>query len=350
MRKKKLKQLEEEKLVELEQEQEQEQQEVPEEPVELTEDEYKAKIDALTEELRVLAEKENHLTDKLCEAKKTGLKDQTDRCRDLLQYLVHIKNEKLAELEAAKAGYREVKASREIAELTGEIDRIEADLLGDRYTAEPEEEAPSFEPEYDYIAKSKRLCTASRVIALLGCFGALVGALVYMVMVFLKDLPFAVTDLVAFGGVAVVMVIVAIILGSASKSAKRRGEKLLAELEEAKAQYEAERLAREAERAAQEAAWKVDNKEVVSEAYAIEQAKTVQLAKDAKRAMVKNTVLAKASEVPAKIKENADTVVPIAVACTAVVTVAAISSACKKAAAARRTTAARRNFIDWLIK
>ena len=352
MRKKKLKQLEEEQIVELEQEQEQIEAQEPEqeEPVELTEDEYKAKIDALNEELRVLAEKEDRLTDKLCAAKATGLKEQTDRCRDLLQYLVHFKNGKLEELEEAKAAYHEVKTRREIAELTCEIDEIEADLIGELLPDEDEEPAPSFEPEYDYAAKSKRLSIVSRIIAILGCFGALAGALIYMVLVFLKDLPFAVTDLIVFGGVAVVMIIVAIIFGAAAKSAKRRGEKVLAELAEAKAAYEAECLAREAERAAQEEAWKIESMDVVSEAYAIEQQKTVQLAKDAKREKVKNTVIAKASEVPAKIKENANTVVPIAAACTAVVAAAAISSACKKAATARRTTAARRNFLDWLIK
>ena len=82
----------------------------------------------------------------------------------------------------------------------------------------------------------------------------------------------------------------------------------------------------------------------------IEQEKTLQLDKDAKRTKLKNTVISKASEVPAKIKENANTVVPIAAACTAVAAIAAISSACKKSAAAKRTTAARRKFLDWLIQ
>ena len=273
MRKKKLKQLEEEEVVELEQEQvEADEQAQEEEPVELTEDEYKAKIEALNEELRVLAEKEDHLTNKLCVAKQTGLKEQTDRCRELLQYLVHFKNGKMAELEETKAAYLAVKTRREVEELTCEIDEIEADLLGELLPDANEEPAPSFEPEYDYFAKSKRLSMVSRIIAILGCFGAMAGALIYMVMVFLKDLPFAVADLGMFGGVAAVMVIVAIIFGSAAKAAKRRGEKVLAELAEAKAQYEAECLEREAERAAQEAAWKVDCMEVVSEAYAIEQA------------------------------------------------------------------------------
>lgn len=348
MRKKKLKQLEEETVVEPELTEEVQEEA---EPVELTEDEYKAQIDALTEELRVLAEKENVLTDKLCAAKQTGLKEQTDRCRELLQYLVHYKNTKLDELEAAKKAYREAKAKREIAELTTEIDELEADLIGALLPAEPEDEpAPSFELDYDYEAKAKRQSTISRVFALVGCFGALIGALVYMLLVFLKDQPFAVTDLVVFGAVAVVMLVIALCIGGAARSTKRRGQKKLAELEEAKAQYEAECLARELERAEKAAAWKVDNMETVSEAYAIEQAKTEKLAKDAKREKLKNNVIAKASEVPARIKENADTVVPIAAACTAVAAVAAISSACKKAAAARRTTAARRKFIDWLIK
>ena len=351
MRKKKLKQLEEE-TVELEQVEEQVQEQVQEEPVvEATEEEYKAKIEVLNEELRVLAEKENRLTDKLCAAKKAGLKEQIERCRDLLQYLVYTKNAKLEELEAAKAGYREAKARREITELTAQIDEIEVELLGNQIPdAVEEEQEPSFEPEYDYIAKAKRLSTVSKVLALLGCFGALIGALLYMVLVFVKDLSFAFTDLIPFGAVAVVMLIVAIIFGSASKKAKRTGEKQLAELELAKAEYEAEKAAREAERAAQADAWKINNTGVVSEAYAIEQEKTAQLAKDAKRAKIKNTVIAKAADVPAKIKENADTVVPIAAACTAVATVAVISSACKKAVVAKRTTDARRKFIDWLIR
>ena len=139
MRKKKLKQLEE--VVEQVQEQEQVQEEpVQEEPVEKTEDDYKAQIDALNEELRVLAEKEDALTVKLCAAKETGLKEQTDRCRELLQYLVHLKNEKTKELEAAKAAYRELKAKREIAELTSEIDQIEADIIGSMISEETEEE------------------------------------------------------------------------------------------------------------------------------------------------------------------------------------------------------------------
>ena len=192
MRKKKLKQLEEE-AVELEQVAEPEQAPVQEEQVqevavEPTEDEYKAKIETLTEELRVLAEKENNLTDKLCEAKKAGSKEQTDRCRELLQYLVYNKKAKQEELETAKAGYRKLKQQREIAELTAQIDQIEADILGNQDPEAIEEEVePSFEPEYDYEAKAKRLSTASKVIALLGCFGGLVGALVYMVLVFLKD-------------------------------------------------------------------------------------------------------------------------------------------------------------------
>lgn len=345
MRKKKLKQLEEETVVELEQEQ------VQEEPVELTEEECKAKVDALNAEIRDLIARESGLTDKLCMAKETGLNEQTDRCRELLQRLVHYKNTKLEELEEAKKAYREAKAKREIAELTAEIDQIEAELEGTVLPSKDDEEpAPSFEPDYDYEAKAKRLSTASRIIAILGCFGALAGALAYMIMVFLKDLPFATMDLALFGGVAVVMIVIASIFGSAANRAKRRGAKVLAELAEAKAAYEAECLARELEKAEQEAAWKVDNMDAVVQAYAIEQEKTVLLAKNAKRTKMKNIAISKACDVPAKIKENADTVVPIAAACTAVAAVAAISAACKKSAEAKRTVAARRNFFDWLIK
>ncbi len=325
--------------------------EVAEETLQNEEAVLKANAEALREDIRVLEDKEKILTEKLCLAKGKGLNAQIEKCRVLLQKLVLQKNLKKQELADAETLYKEAKAKRELAELSEEIDEltaaIEADVLDDE---EDLLEEPTFEEGYDHIAKAKRLGVISRVFAFVGIFAAFIGAVVYLLCAnFDLTAGFEWMDLLPFGVVAVVMIVIGLCVGGAANKHKRIAAAIEAEMEEKRAQYEAEKLERERLKAEKMAPWRAENMDAAAEANATEQAMDVQLAKEAKKADMKNKMLVGVNDVAGKLKDNVHKVVPIAAACTAVVTAAALISSGKKKAAAKRSAAARKELLNSII-
>ncbi|MBR3895077.1 MAG: hypothetical protein IKJ35_08015 [Clostridia bacterium] len=227
----------------------------------------------LAEELRehilTLEQEAGVVTEKLSIAKERGLTPQANRCRDLLRQLLVERTKKQEELKALELRIREADAKAFAAEFSEELDalaeHVEIDVLKmDEELPQP----PTVIPTYYHHAKSKRLSIISWAIALVGIFSGLIGALIYMLLVEYAFFPFKWWDLAIFGGIAVVLVIVALFVGGASNRHRRIAQRLSDELKEKQAEYEAALASALEER---NAAWKNENVDAVLDAYRLEQ-------------------------------------------------------------------------------
>lgn len=272
----------------------------------------------LREEIAGLQEKEAVLTEKLNLAKEKGLAAQADRCRDLLQKVVRLRQKKQEELRVAEA-----------RALAAELDALTEEIGAEFDPAPiPYEETE----EYNYLAKSRRLGLISRMVGFVGVFACFVGAFVYLLLaqVDTLNLPFEWTYLIGVGIGAVVFLVIALCLGASANKYRMLAE----EAEEQRAEEEALLALLAAEEA-----FTTESLNAATEAYEIENAKPNALKLMASKIPVK---------VPEKVKKNANKILPVAAVCTAVVAAFALSSARKKVAAEKHSAAVRRDFFKWL--
>ena len=273
-----------------------------------------------------LEEKEAILTEKLCMAKEKGLTEQAENCRSLLQRVVMHRIKKQEELREAEA-----------RQLAAELDQLTTEL--ESQFAPEGVAVPEIEDEYDYLAKSKRMCLISKMVRTIGLIACVAGALLYLLFTQpdVLNLPFEWIYLVVVGVAAVAFVVISAIIGGSANKYKALAEQL-----------ELERLEAEEALAAQlkAEAISIERLNAASEAYEIEK----QL--DIKNSKPVNPVVGMINklpvEVPEKVKNNVHKIVPVAAACTAVVAALAVSSSRKKAAEEKRSAAARRDFFKWL--
>ena len=284
--------------------------------------------DALLAEIEDVQEKTRVLTGKLCIAKDKGMHEQADRCRTMLQRVVLFRRQKEAELKEVEERIRKAKAlafmesfSREVDDLTNEIEK---ELFGlDLGEAEPDH-TPLFEAEYDHKAKAKRLSFISSLFVWVGMLSSMLGAIAYLLLTICHYMAFSWMELSLFGGVLVITLIFALIFGSASNRHKRLAKAIAEEIEERRAEYEAERLERERKLEQARKISQVESFDGIAEAYEIEKKE------DQQRTVKKKvqTLMPDLSD-PEKIKKTLNRVLPI-VAAVAVVTAALVTKKHKK--------------------
>ena len=284
--------------------------------------------DALLAEIEDVQEKTRVLTGKLCIAKDKGMHEQADRCRTMLQRVVLFRRQKEAELKEVEERIRKAKAlafmesfSREVDDLTNEIEK---ELFGlDLGEAEPDH-TPLFEAEYDHKAKAKRLSFISSLFVWVGLLSSMLGAIAYLLLTICHYMAFSWMELSLFGGVLVITLIFALIFGSASNRHKRLAKAIAEEIEERRAEYEAERLERERKLEQARKISQVESFDGIAEAYEIEKKE------DQQRTVKKKvqTLMPDLSD-PEKIKKTLNRVLPI-VAAVAVVTAALVTKKHKK--------------------
>lgn len=311
---------------------------------ERTDEDDVALIKALRAEIKTLEGKEKELTKKLSVAKENGLDEKAVQCRGLLQRIVRHKIDLRRELKAAELRHREAEAKRTMERLTEEIGTLTEEINALLPTIEESEfDTPLFEAEYDHLAKSKRFALIARAVAWIGILGGLIGALVYMLLVEGAYIAFSWwPGMATFGIGAVVLIVIGLIIGAASRRQKRLAAEIAEEIEEQRAAYEAERA--EQERLAYEAnaPWLNDNVDAVTEAYAIERAG------DRKRAGKRTLQKLIPDPENEDLKKTVHKVAPIAAACAAVA-VAVLATSGKKKSATKKSEALRKEFFDWFI-
>ncbi len=307
---------------------------------------YSAQRDALCEEIAALKEQEAILAERLALAKDRGLDAQASQCRRVLQRIVGKRTQKQEDLKVVLEALRRLEAKAFLERFSEEVDTLTTQIERDFLDIDPEAEAanaPSFEPDYDYEARAKRLSFISKTFGWVGILAGLVGAVVYLLLSVLEVATFSWIGLGIFGGVTAVLVLVGLIFGAAANHQRKVAARVADELAEQKAAYEAEceerrRLAEEAEKE-----WIIANAAAIAEAYSIE-------AEGDKRRAVKKSLQQLIPDLsdPEQIKKTARKLAPIAAVC-AVVTVAAVAAGSKKRAAAKKTAALRREFFKWLV-
>ena len=156
-----------------------------------------------------------------------------------------------------------------------------------------------------------------------------------MLMVEYAFFPFAWLDLAIFGGILVVLLIVALCVGGASNKHRRIAARLEEEFKEKQAEYEAE-MARIMEE--KKAIWKNERVDAVLEAYRLEKAGDV--ARNKKKALQRF--------IPDLSDPNlVHKVAPVAAVCTAVAAIA-VASAAKRSAQKKKAAKLRKSIFDWL--
>lgn len=289
----------------------------------------------LREEISVLEQEANGVIEKLSLAKAKGLIPQADRCRDLLQLLVAEKQKKQEELRVVELRIREADAKRFVEEFSEELDSLTEHIENDVLKLnEGLPQPPEFEPMYDHFSKSKRLSLVAKAIAAVGVLTGLIGSLLYMLLVEFAFFPFAWCDLAIFGGIAVVLVIVALCVGAASNRQMRLAIEAAEEIAEQQAEYEAELARIEEEK---NAVWKNETVDAVLESYRLEKAGD---AARAKRKAMQRFIPDLSN--PKKIHK----VAAIVAACAALTTVGLVAA--KKSAAKKESANARKEFFGWM--
>ncbi len=292
--------------------------------------------EALREDILILEQEIDTVTKKLSLAKAKGLIPQANRCRELLQMLVAEKQKKQAELSEVELRIREADAKRFVAEFSEEIDELSDHVENDILKLNDDlPQPPDPEPVYNHEKKAKRLSLISRIIAFVGIFSGLIGALVYMLLVEYAFFPFKWLDLAIFGGVVVVLLIVAICVGGASNHHRRLAAEHAEELARQQAEYEAE-IARIMEE--RNAIWKNECVDSVLEAYRLEKAGDA--ARSRKKALQK--LIPDLSD-----PKTLHKVAPIAAACTAVAAIT-LATVAKKSSQKRKAANFRKTFFDWM--
>lgn len=301
-------------------------------------------IESLRAEIRVLEEKEAILAEKLCLVKDKGMSEKTDKCRALLQKLVRHKNRKLAELEVVEARYRQAEAKKMVERLSEEVDTLTEEIENEVLPSEEIEleVEPLYEAKYDHLAKSRRLSVIAKAFAFVGILAGLVGALIYSLLAVGAYVAFEPMAYVVFGGVAVVMIVIGLIVGGVSNHHKRLAADIELEIAEKRAAYEAAVAERERLAAEENAPWKLENLDAVTQAYAIEQRGDV---KRATKKALKKMIPDLEDE---NVKKTIHKVAPVAAACATVAVVALVASG-KKASAAKKNAAVRKELLDLLI-
>ena len=304
-------------------EQEAVEQEEAEETVHTLEQDEALREEVLAD-IEKLKEKSRILTGKLCVAKDKGMHEQAERCRTLLQRVVLFRNQKEAELKEIEERIRKAKAlefmerfSKEVDDLTYEIEK---ELFGLEVDEEKLDQTPLFEAEYDHKAKAKRLSFISSLFVWVGMLSSLLGAIAYLLLAVCHYTAFSWLELSFFGGILVI----ALIFGAVSNHHKRLAKAIAEEIEERRAEYEAEKLERERKLELARKVSQVENFDGIAEAYEIEK-------KEDQQRTVKKKVQALVPDLsdPEKVKKTLHRILPI-VAVFAVMTAALVTKKHKK--------------------
>jgi len=252
----------------------------------------------LREEILTLEEEAAVVVEKLNVAKERGLSPLANRCRDLLRQLLVERTKKQEMLKTVESRIREAEAKAFAEQFSQEIESLAEHVENDILKMDDELPAPpTVEPMYNHFAKSKRLSLISWTIALVGIFSGLIGSLIYMILVEYAFFPFRWWDLAIFGGIVVVLVIVALFVGGSSNKHRRIAQELSDEIEERQAEYEAALASALEER---NAVWKNENVDAVLDAYRLEQMGEVPVErKSAKLSIPDGETLKKAAPIAA---------------------------------------------------
>lgn len=286
---------------------------------------------ALRERIADLENKEGVVGEKLGVAKRRGLLSSANKCRVLLQKLARRKNEVKAELAAVEARLGEIEAKREIREIRALTEEIEAEVFP---TAEDlvEMECPSFSPVYARVAKAERLGLIARVFAWMGLLAGLCGALAYLLLVEFNYVHFRWLDLAVFGAVIVVPALIGMIFGCCSNRQRRMADRAMETLDAEMRAYEAAVAEQQEILDAELVAWKHENTVAAVEVDGNEHAAHRKTLENEKQEQLKSRALG----LTAKLGEDKQKMIPVALACAAVALVVARRSSRKKKAAARR--------------
>ena len=281
-------------------------------------------IAALRESIDSLSKKEAILTKKLAKARAAGLKLQSEKCRELLQKVVFMKQEKKDQLKVAEA-----------MALAAELDTFAEGMENDLCYEYAKLDEFDTKPIEEYRKKARRQKIVARILTVVSLVACIGGAITYLLLAMpeILNLPFNWLYLVVDAALLVVLLHVAAGFREASKNNTYYAECLEEERQKAIDAYN-ERMRQEM--------MSLANLEAVSNAYKLEGLGADGIADDEAKLDAEGRVAEIEIEaVPAKVKNYAKVIIPVVGVCAALIAIGAYS---KK----KRIAKKRKQLYKWL--